>query len=319
MLNFAVTGVGGFVAPRHLRAIRATGHRVVAAVDPHDAVGVLDQFAPDARFFTEFERFDRHLDKLRRGPDAGRVHVVSVCSPNYLHDAHVRTALRSGADVICEKPLVINPWNLDALQQIEAESGRRVFTVLQLRLHPAIVALSERVRAEPARGGHQVELTYVTPRGPWYDISWKGSEERSGGVVTNIGIHLFDLLVWIFGRVEDSVVHLRERRKAAGALRLDRAEVRWFLSTDHADLPGRPDDVAGQAVRAMSVDGHDVDFSHGLGELHTEVYRDTLDGRGCGIEAARPSIELTHRIRQQPVQEDRRGPHAWFERRLAAR
>src|SRR5213593_3587917 len=216
MRNFALTGVAGFVAPRHLEAIRATGNRLVAAADPHDAVGVLDRYSFDVRFFTEIERFDRHLEKLRRGPDASRVHFVSICSPNHLHDAHSRLALRVGAHAICEKPLVINPWNLDALQELEQEAGGRVHTVLQLRLHPQLMALREKLLAEKGAPQHDVCLTYVTARGRWYDVSWKGSEERSGGIVTNIGIHFFDLLLWLFGDVVACEVHVRDQRRIAG-------------------------------------------------------------------------------------------------------
>src|SRR5262245_47993445 len=221
--NFAACGVGGYVAERHLRAIHETGNRLIAAVDPHDAVGVLDRYSYDARFFREIERFDRHLEKLRRGPEADRVHYVSICSPNYLHDAHIRVALRVGADAICEKPLVINPWNLDALEELEQETGRRVYTVLQLRVHPDLVALRAQLLSNPPADRHDVCLTYITARGPWYDISWKGSVERSGGLVTNIGIHFFDLLVWLFGPVEDCRVHLFDTRRVAGTLQLARA------------------------------------------------------------------------------------------------
>ena len=299
--NFALTGAAGYIAPRHLQAIRDTGNRLVAAVDPHDSVGVLDRFGFDVRFFTEIERFDRHLEKLRRGPESERVHYVTICSPNYLHDSHIRLALRGGADVICEKPIVINPWNLDALRELEAETGGRVNTVLQLRLHPDLIALRQRVLQ---RGGdqHDVLLTYVTARGPWYDVSWKGSEERSGGIVTNIGIHLLDLLLWLFGPVVRCDVHLREPHRMAGFVELEGARVRWFLSTDRADLPV----VAGQGTakstfRSISVDGHQVEFSDGFTDLHTRVYEEALAGRGFGIEDSRPAVELSHRIRQAPV------------------
>ena len=299
--NFAVTGVAGFVAPRHLKAIQDTGNRLVAAVDLHDAVGVLDTFSFDVRFFTEIERFDRHLEKLRRGPEDGRVHYVSVCSPNYLHDAHVRLALRVGAHVLCEKPLVINPWNLDALQELEREYGRTVSTVLQLRLHPDLLALRQSVAAQPAGRRHRVQLTYVTGRGLWYDASWKGVEERSGGIVTNIGIHLLDVLLWLFGRATRLEVHLRDPRRAAGFLELERADVRWFLSTEPADLPA-PLRERGQFVfRSITVDDRDVEFSDRFGDLHTRVYEETLAGRGFRIDDARPSIELVHQIRHAPV------------------
>ena len=297
-MNFAMTGVAGFVAPRHLKAIKDTGHRLVAAVDPHDAVGVLDKYAFDVRFFTEIERFDRHLEKLRRGPDADRVDYVSVCSPNYLHDAHIRLALRVGAHVICEKPLVINPWNLDALQELERETGRRVNTVLQLRLHPQLIALRETLVSAGTADPHEVCLTYVTARGSWYDVSWKGSEERSGGLVTNIGIHFFDLLIWLFGRVVGCEVHLRDPRRLSGYLQLERARVRWFLSSDARDLPFAPEPGVKTTFRSITVDGHEIEFSEGFTDLHTRVYEASLAGRGFGIDDSRPSIELSYRIRQ---------------------
>jgi UDP-N-acetyl-2-amino-2-deoxyglucuronate dehydrogenase len=299
--NFALTGAAGFVAPRHLKAIKDTGNRLVAAVDPHDAVGVLDRFFFDVRFFTEFERFDRHLEKLRRGPAAERVHYLSVCSPNYLHDAHIRLALRVGAHAICEKPLVINPWNLDTLQELERETGGRVHTVLQLRLHPELVALRERLRAEATPRPHDVCLTYVTARGSWYDVSWKGSEERSGGIVTNIGIHFFDLLLWLFGPLAACEVHLRERRRMAGFLELARARVRWFLSADAADLPFTPEPGAKTTFRSITVDGREIEFSDAFADLHTRVYEEVLAGRGFGIDDSRPAIELSHRIRTSPA------------------
>jgi UDP-N-acetyl-2-amino-2-deoxyglucuronate dehydrogenase len=304
MKNFAVIGVAGFVAPRHVQAIVETGNRVVAALDPHDAVGFLDRYSFDIRFFTEFERFDRHVEKLRRGPDGDRVHIVSICSPNYLHDAHVRFALRVGADALCEKPLVINPWNLDALEDLERETGGSVYTILQLRLHPAIVAVRQRLLANPAH--HDVALTYVTSRGRWYDVSWKGSLERSGGVAANIGIHFFDLLLWLFGTVRESHVHLSEPARMAGHLELERATVRWFLSTDSRDLPARD---TGPTFRSMVIDGQDVEFSDGFTDLHTRVYEQTLAGRGFRIADARGSIELSHRIRTAAVTAPRSAPH----------
>jgi UDP-N-acetyl-2-amino-2-deoxyglucuronate dehydrogenase len=299
--NFALTGAAGYIAPRHFQAITDTGNRLVAAVDPHDAVGVLDRFGFDVRFFTEIERFDRHLEKLRRGPESDRVHYVSICSPNYLHDAHIRLALRSGAHAICEKPLVINPWNLDALAELERETGGRINTVLQLRLHPDLLALRERLRSEAHAGQQDVVLTYVTARGPWYDVSWKGSEERSGGIVTNIGIHLFDLLLWLFGPVVECQVHLRDTRRIAGSLELERARVRWFLSTDSADLPFVPHPGSKTTFRSIAVDGQEVEFSDAFSHLHTRVYDEVLAGRGFGIEDSRPAVELTHRIRQTPA------------------
>ena len=294
-VNFALTGLAGYIAPRHLQAIRDTGNRLVAAVDPHDSVGLIDSYFPDAAFFTEVERFDRHLELLRRGPASGRVRYVSVCSPNHLHDAHIRLALRTGADAICEKPLVLNPWNLDQLAEIEAETGQRVYTILQLRVHPALVALRERIQSEPGRR-HHVRLTYVTSRGTWYRYSWKGDPKMSGGVATNIGVHFFDLLQWLFGPVASQHVHLLEPDKAAGALDLERADVEWFLSLDPADLP---EGVRGEAptYRSITVDGDEVEFSGGFRDLHTLVYERTLAGDGFGLEDARPSIELVHQIR----------------------
>jgi UDP-N-acetyl-2-amino-2-deoxyglucuronate dehydrogenase len=297
-MNFALTGVAGYIAPRHLKAVNDTGNRLVAATDPHDAVGVLDRYSFDVRFFTEFERFDRHLEKLRRGPEADRVHYLSICSPNYLHDAHIRLALRVGAHAICEKPLVINPWNLDALQELEQETGGRVHTVLQLRVHPQLIALRERLRAAPASRCHEVSLTYVTARGRWYDQSWKGVEERSGGIVTNIGIHFFDLLLWLFGDVRDCEVHAREPHRVAGFLELERARVRWFLSTDRADLPFAPQPGVRTTHRSITIDGAEVEFSDGFADLHTRVYEEVLAGRGFGITESRPAIDLTYRIRR---------------------
>jgi UDP-N-acetyl-2-amino-2-deoxyglucuronate dehydrogenase len=306
--NFAVTGVAGFVAPRHLRAIAETGNRLIAAVDPHDAVGILDRHAFDVRFFTEFERFDRHLEKLRRGPESERVHYVTVCSPNYLHDAHIRLALRVGADALCEKPLVINPWNLDGLEELERETGQRVYTVLQLRLHPALAAFREKLRSQSNKR-HAVQLVYLTARGRWYDVSWKGLPERSGGVVTNIGIHFFDLLVWLFGPVQRSDVHLREGKRAAGTLALENADVDWYLSAESVDLPFTPEPGKKTTYRSITVDGEQLEFSDGFTDLHTRVYEEVLAGRGFGISEARPSIELSHRIRFAPIVGDRSASH----------
>jgi UDP-N-acetyl-2-amino-2-deoxyglucuronate dehydrogenase len=296
--NFALTGAAGFIAPRHLRAIAETDNRLVAAFDPHDAVGVLDDYWFDVPFFTEFERFDRHLEKLRRA-SSGRVDYISICSPNYLHDAHIRLALRLGANAVVEKPLVVNPWNLDALQELEQESGVRVHTVLQLRLHPEVLALKHKLLSATSR--HHVTLTYVVPRGRWYDVSWKGQEERSGGILANIGIHFFDLLMWLFGACEQWMVTIRERRRAAGRLELQRASVEWFLSTDIEDLEIVHAPAGARSFRVMSVDGQKAEFSEGFTDLHTRVYRELLGGGGCGIDDARPSIELVHRLRYCPV------------------
>lgn len=301
MKNFAITGVAGFVAPRHLKAIHDTGNRLVAAVDPHDAVGILDRYAMDVNFFTEFERFDRHLEKRRRGPEAERVHYLSVCSPNYLHDAHVRLALRVGAHAICEKPLVIKPWNLDALQDLERETGGRVSTILQLRVHPKLIELRDRIHAGLGTRRHQVVLTYITTRGRWYHVSWKGSDERAGGLVTNIGIHFFDLLIWLFGDVRGVHVHLRDPMRVGGVLDLAHADVQWFLSVDPGDLPFAPEPGGRSTLRSISIDGSEVEFTEGFTDLHTRVYEGVLAGGGFGIDDARPSIEAAHQARTRVV------------------
>lgn len=305
--NFALIGAAGFVAPRHLKAIKETGNRLIAAVDPHDNVGVLDAYFPDARFFTEIERFDRHLEKLRRRSEEERMHYLSVCSPNYLHDAHVRLALRLGAHAICEKPLVINPWNLNELAELEAETGRRVYTVLQLRQHPALRALRERLLASPPRTTPEVVLTYMSRRGAWYHVSWKGAPERSGGLAMNLGVHFFDILIWLFGPVTASAVHLAQPSRMAGLLTLERARVRWFLSVDERDLPAHVREAGKTAWRSLTIDGEEVEFSDGFTDLHTRVYEGVLGGAGAGIDEARPSIELLYLIRTAQVEQAPRG------------
>jgi UDP-N-acetyl-2-amino-2-deoxyglucuronate dehydrogenase len=300
-LNFAVIGAGGYIAPRHLKAIRDTGNHLVAAVDSKDSVGILDQFGFDVKFFTEIERFDRYLEKLRRGPEENRVQYVTVCSPNYLHDAHCRLALRVGADVICEKPLVINPWNLDLLEELEEETGHRVNTILQLRLHPELLKLKQSLQQELASGQKDVVMTYITGRGGWYQVSWKGQSEKSGGVATNIGIHLFDLLLWLFGPAGESRVYHADENRISGFLELEHARVRWFLSVDANDLPFAAQPGKKTTFRSITVDGRELEFSEGFTDLHTRVYEETLAGRGFGIRDARPSVELTHRIRTAPI------------------
>ena len=300
--NFAILGVAGYIAPRHLRAIKETGHQLVAACDPSESVGILDRWFFDTRYFREFERFDRHVEKLRRRGEGERIHYVSICSPNYLHDAHMRFALRIGADAICEKPLVINPWNLEPLVELEREHGRRIHTILQLRVHPVLMALRERLAVEAREAGpgarkHEVVLSYVTARGPWYGNTWKGDAARSGGISTNIGIHFFDLLLWLFGGVEGFEVHVSDGRRASGFLELARATVRWFLSIDRDDLPQPPAPGGPATFRSITVDGAEVEFSEGFADLHTAVYREILAGRGFGIDDARPSIALAHAIR----------------------
>ena len=295
--NFAAIGVAGYIAPRHLRAIRDTGNRLVAAVDINDSVGVLDQYSKNVRFFTEIERFDRHLEKLRRLGEEARLHYVSIMSPNYLHDAHCRLALRVNAHVICEKPLVINPWNLDQLAVIEAESKGKINTVLQLRVHPSLLALKNKIEQGAENHQYDVRLTYITGRGPWYNVSWKGIPEKSGGIATNIGIHFFDLLGWLFGEPGEVVQYLSESRRMSGYIEFERAQVRWFLSVDADDLPAPIQPGQPNTYRSITIDGEEIEFSGGFNDLHTRVYERTLAGQGFGIEEARPSVELTYRIR----------------------
>jgi UDP-N-acetyl-2-amino-2-deoxyglucuronate dehydrogenase len=295
--NFAIVGVGGYVAPRHLKAIKDTGNKCVAAVDPSDSVGIIDSHFTDVRFFVEFERFDRHVEKLRRQGDDKKVDYVSICSPNYLHDAHCRFALRVDADAICEKPLVLNPWNLDALEELEKESGHKIYTVLQLRVHPALIALREKLLKDNNGRKHDVCLTYITSRGRWYLVSWKGQIERSGGLATNIGIHFFDMLIWLFGPVQNNEVHVSTNTRVGGYLELERARVNWFLSIDREDLPEVAVKEGKPTFRSITIDGEEVEFSGGFTDLHTVVYDDILKGGGFGLEDARPSIELTHQIR----------------------
>ena len=299
-LNFGITGVAGYVAPRHLQAIKACGHELVAALDPNDSVGILDRYFPHARFFTEFERFDRPLYKLRRNQD--RIDYLSICSPNYLHDAHIRAALRLGANAICEKPLVLNPWNLDALAEMERETGKQVYTVLQLRLHPAIQALRKKIKANQDKGNREIDLAYITSRGNWYHVSWKGSVPHSGGLASNIGIHFFDMLLWIFGKASVNEVHFNEPSKMAGYLELDQARVRWFLSVDENDLPQECQEKGQRTYRSITIDGEEIEFSGGFEDLHTELYRQTLAGEGFRIEENRPVTQLISDIRNlEPI------------------
>jgi UDP-N-acetyl-2-amino-2-deoxyglucuronate dehydrogenase len=295
--NFALIGAAGYIAPRHLQAIKDTGNVLIAALDRSDSVGILDRYFPDSAFFTEFERFDRHVEKLRRHEPENRVHFVTITSPNYLHDAHIRFALRIGADAICEKPLVLNSWNADALKELEQETGRKVYNVLQLRLHPAIIALKERIAKEKAAKKYDIELTYITSRGLWYDVSWKGDIHKSGGIATNIGIHFFDMLLWIFGGLQKQVVHIATAKKMSGFFELERARVKWFLSLSREDLPLEAKISKKSTYRALSLNNEKFEFSDGFADLHTEVYRQVLAGNGFGIEDARPSIELAHEIR----------------------
>jgi UDP-N-acetyl-2-amino-2-deoxyglucuronate dehydrogenase len=295
MYNFALIGAAGYIAPRHMKAVKETGNNLAAAIDKHDAVGVIDSYFPDSSFFVEFERFDRHVEKLRRKGGDEKIHYVSIASPNYLHDSHIRFALRVGADAICEKPLVLNPWNLDAIEELEKESGHRVNAILQLRLHTAIKALKEKVMASP--GKFDVDLTYITSRGRWYLVSWKGDLSKSGGVGTNIGIHFFDMLQWVFGRVQHLTVHMSEPSKVAGYLELEKARVRWFLSIDRDDLPESAVEGKKTTYRSITVNGEEVEFSEGFTDLHTLSYSEILKGSGFNLGDVRPSIEIAYQIR----------------------
>lgn len=294
MKNFVLIGAAGYIVPRHLQAIRDTGNDLLAAMDKFDSVGILDSYFPGAHFFTEFERFDRHLDKLKR--KGTKIDYVSICTPNYLHDSHIRFALRNHADAICEKPLVLNPWNVEALREIEKETGNKVYNILQLRLHPSIQALKEKI----AKGGDQVydvDLTYLTSRGNWYFNSWKGDVTKSGGIATNIGIHFFDMLTWIFGAVKENIVHVSNPDTAAGMLHLEKARVRWFLSLDYYKIPEEVRKQNKRTFRSITVNGEAIEFSEGFGDLHTRSYEEILKGNGFGLDEAMPSIQTVHDIR----------------------
>lgn len=304
MKNFALIGAAGYIAPRHMKAIKDTKNDLVAALDPFDSVGVIDSYFPDAMFFTEFERFDRYIDKLRRAKDPKQLDIVSICSPNYLHDSHIRFALRSGADAICEKPLVVNLWNLDALEEIERDTGKKVNTILQLRLHPTVMAAREKLQREAAGKGKkaEVDLTYITARGRWYLQSWKGDEKKAGGVASNIGVHFYDMLTFLFGKLQDCVVHHMSETKGAGYLEYENARVRWFLSVDLADVPEAARAQGKRTYRSMLVNGEELEFSDGFTELHTRSYEEVLAGRGFGLADSRPAIETVARIRSsKPV------------------
>jgi len=295
MKNFGIIGVAGYIAVRHLKAIKETGNNLLASLDKFDSVGRIDSFFPESDFFVEFERFDRHFDKLKR--NGTKIDYVSICSPNYLHDSHIRFALRHQAEAICEKPIVLNPWNVDALQEIEKETGRKINTVLQLRLHPKIKELKERIANGPKDKIYDIDMTYITSRGNWYAISWKGDIQKSGGVATNIGIHFFDMLSWIFGDVKKNIVHVSEPNKTAGYLELKNARIRWFLSLDYNDIPPSVKEQGKRTYRSITVDGEEVEFSEGFTELHTETYKEILAGRGFGLQDARQSVEIAYTIR----------------------
>lgn len=296
MKNFALIGAAGYIAPRHMKAIKDTGNNLVAAFDPNDSVGIIDSYFPDAHFFTEFERFDRYIDKLHRKSDH-KIDYVSICSPNYLHDSHMRFALRSGADAICEKPLVLNPWNIDGLAEMEQQTGGRINTILQLRVHPSIIALRDMILQDTGNKKYEVDLTYITSRGRWYLQSWKGDTRKSGGIATNIGVHFFDMLHFLFGKLQDNVVHLNEATRAAGYLEYERARCRWFLSLEVTDVPELVRQGGQRTYRSITVDGEEIEFSGGFADLHTRSYDEILAGRGFGVEENRVAIETVAAIR----------------------
>lgn len=296
MKNFALIGAAGYIAPRHMKAIKDTGNKLIAALDKNDSVGILDSYFPEADFFTEFERFDRHIEKQKR--KGIKTDFVSVCSPNYLHDSHIRFGLRIGANVICEKPVVLNPWNIDALAEIEKETGNKIFTILQLRLHPAIIALKEKIAAEPEDKKHVVDLNYITCRGHWYYASWKGDIQKSGGIATNIGVHFFDMLMWIFGDVKENIVSEHSESTASGILELEKATVKWRLSIDANTLPQEIKAAGKRTYRTLNIDDESFEFSEGFTELHTRSYENILAGNGFPLTETKRAIELVHQIRK---------------------
>lgn len=299
MKNFALIGAAGYIAPRHMKAIKETGNNLIAALDPNDSVGIIDSYFPEAKFFTEFERFDRHIDKLHRTGKSLPLDYISIASPNYLHDSHMRFALRCGADAICEKPLVLNPLDIDALIDLEKDTGQRVNTILQLRLHPSIIGLKKEINSSTKAHKKDVELTYITSRGNWYMQSWKGDDKKSGGIATNIGVHFYDMLHFVFGKLQSNIVHFSSTSKAAGYLEYERARVRWFLSVDIKDVPGANRETGQRTYRSITVDNQEIEFSDGFTDLHTRSYQEILEGRGFGLEANRVAIETVSNIRAQ--------------------
>lgn len=297
MKNFALIGAAGYIAPRHMKAIKDTNNDLLAALDPNDSVGIIDSFFPKADFFVEFERFDRHIDKLKR--NGKELDYVSICSPNYLHDSHIRFGLRNGADVICEKPIVLNPWNIEALQEMETETNQNIYNILQLRLHPSVIELKKKVEAAPKDKVFDIDLSYLTSRGHWYYTSWKGNKEKSGGIATNIGVHFYDMLIWIFGNVKENIVHLHTHDRAAGYLELERAKVRWFLSINYDVIPQNVKETGARTYRSLTIENEEFEFSGGFTELHTRSYEEIIKGNGFRIGEARKAIELVHDIRHK--------------------
>lgn len=300
--NFALVGVAGYIAPRHVRAIKDTNNDLIATLDPFDSVGYLDNYFPNADYFYEFERFERHVDKLSRTEK--KIEYVSICSPNYLHDSHIRFALRHKAHAICEKPLVLNPWNIDALAEIEKETGKKIYNILQLRLHPSIISLKDKIDKGPKDKIYDIDLAYITSRGKWYDFSWKGNNQKSGGVATNIGVHFFDMLTWIFGDVKENIVHVYEEQRAAGFLQLEKARVRWFLSIDYNSLPVEIKEKGQRTYRSITVEGEEIEFSSGFTDLHTLSYQKILKDEGFGLSEAKKSIETVYNIRNSNIRSE---------------
>jgi len=295
MKNFILIGAAGYIAPRHMKAIKETGNNLIAAYDPYDGVGIMDSHFPQAHFFTEFERFDRHIEKLKRS--GTKIDYVSICSPNYLHDSHIRYGLRIGADVICEKPLVLNPWNVDALIELEQEYNNKVHTILQLRHHEAILELKDKIVNGPADKVYDIDLTYITSRGNWYFTSWKGNEEKSGGIASNIGVHFFDMLQWIFGSMEKVTIDIKTKDTNSGTLKFRQANVNWYLSINAENLPQKAREKGLPTFRTLSIEGEDIEFSKGFTDLHTVSYQKILEGKGYGLTDAKNSIEIVSKIR----------------------
>ena len=298
MKNFALIGAAGYIAPRHIQAIKDTDNNLIAAYDPHDAVGILDRYFDDVSYFRELERFDRHIEKLRLEKNNDKIDYISICSPNYLHDSHIRFGLKAGANVICEKPLVINPWNVDLLAELEQNYNSKVFTVLQLRVHPSIIALKKKIDEGPKDKVYEIDLSYFTSRGPWYHFSWKGDISKSGGLATNIGVHFFDMLSWIFGDIQHNEVHLSSETVYAGFLKFTQANVKWILCIDKKKLPKIAVEKGMTTYRSITIDGDEVEFSEGFTDLHTIVYRDILQGKGYGVRDSRQAIQIVHDIRK---------------------